>query len=351
MTEDYNTQADTILRQALVWDNHACMPLRPNDNSFMPQLDRLRRAHVNVVSLNIGFGPIPLENHLRTLAGFRKWIAANSEHYALASTANDVSRAKREKKLAVIFDIEGLAPFDRGDHGLMELFAALGVRWALIAYNKNNKSGGGCLDDDIGLTRHGRALLSEMKRVGVAVCCSHTGRRTALDVMEHADNPVVFSHSNSNALQPHPRNICDALIKACAETGGVVGVNGIGQFLGPTDHLPAQIVRHIDHIVQTVGPDHAGLGLDYLFDPNEIKTYLQSMPDIFPEDISLDKETKMAPPECLGDIVAGLLRLGYDRRSIEKILGGNWRRIADTVWRNDTPAAIFSDEYGSGGET
>ena len=338
MQQEYKKEADTILRQALVWDNHACMPLRPDDSSFMPQLERLRRTHVDVVSLNIGFGPIALENHVRMLASFRNWIASNSEHYALALTTEDIAKARHERKLAVIFDIEGLAPFDHGDHGLMELFAALGVRWALIAYNKNNKAGGGCLDDDRGLTRHGRALLTEMKRVGVAVCCSHTGSRTALDVMECADNPVVFSHSNAHALQPHPRNISDTLIKACAETGGVVGVNGIAPFLGHADDLSAQIVRHIDHIVQTVGPDHAGLGLDYLFDQNEIKTYLKSMPEIFPEDLAAHEGTRMAPPECLNDIVSGLLHLGYDRSSIEKILGDNWRRIANAVWKDGRQA-------------
>ena len=71
---------------------------------------------------------------------------------------------------------------------MVELYRDLGVRWMLIAYNQNNSLGGGCQDDDQGLTDFGRRVLDEMARVGMVTCCSHTGFRTTMEVMERSVN-------------------------------------------------------------------------------------------------------------------------------------------------------------------
>ena len=330
---DLAVRAAAFLSSNLVWDNHACLPLRPDDHSFLPQLQRMRDAHVDIVSINIGFGPIPLEQHFRVLAHFRRWLEARPGDYLVIRNAADIDMVRRDRKLGVVFDIEGLAPFDDGDHGLISTFYELGVRWAQIAYNRNNNSGGGCMDDDAGLTVFGREMIKEMQRVGMVVCCSHTGHATARDVLAFADGPVIFSHSNASALYENARNIPDDLIKACAETGGVVGVNGIGAFHDDSIALSESIVSHIDHIVQLAGPDHVGLGLDYVFDQQELKDYLTKMRDTFPDEDAFKKPLRLAPPEAVIEIASGLFARGYDIQSMKKIFGGNWRRIAETVWR------------------
>ena len=78
----------------------------------------------------------------------------------------------------------------------VQTFYELGVRWMLIAYKRSNTAGGGCLDDDSGLTAIGRAIIDEMERVGMVLCLSHTGSKTALKALEYARHPVIFSHSN-----------------------------------------------------------------------------------------------------------------------------------------------------------
>lgn len=323
-----------ILAECLVWDNHACMPLRPSDDHFLPQIERYRDAGVDVVSLNVGYGDLDFASHLRMLASFRRWFSARPDRYVLAGSLAEIEQARREDKLAILFDVEGMGPLNDGDHGLVQLFYDLGVRWMLVAYNRNTAAGGGCADDDPGLTDYGRQILAEMKRVGMVVCCSHTGHRTARDVMAHADNPVIFSHSNAAAVHPHYRNIPDELIKACAETGGVVGINGIGVFLGDNDNSPETIVRHIDHVVQIAGPDHVGLGLDYVFDQDELLQALKDKPGIFPGMSSLGGDgLRMAAPESFLPVTEGLLGLGYRHADVEKVLGGNWRRVAQQVWR------------------
>ena len=206
---------------AVVWDNHACMPLRADD-AFLPQLERCRQSGLTVVTLNIGFDLTSFEQNLRVLAHFRHFVQQHPEKYLLVHSLADVQEAKRGGRLGVCFNLEGTRAL--GDQlSMVELFHSLGVKWMLMAYNRNNSVGGGCQDNDSGLTLFGRQVLDEMTRVGMLPCCSHTGWRTAMQVMEHVGGPVIFSHSNSHAVHAHPRNIPDELIKACAATGGVIG--------------------------------------------------------------------------------------------------------------------------------
>jgi membrane dipeptidase len=316
----------------LVWDNHACMPLRPEDESFLPQLDRYSRAGVNVVCLNVGFDAVPWQNTVRMLAQFRSFIRMHADKYLLVETTADVRRARDEKKLGVFFDIEGGCALD-GQLSLVELYYDLGVRWMLLAYNRNNALAGGCMDEDTGLTDFGRAVLDEMARVGMVTCCSHTGLKTTLDVMAYSKNPVIFSHSNPLGVWEHKRNISDEAIRACAATDGVVGITGIGVFLGRNDASTDTVVRHVDYVVQLVGARHVGFGFDYVFDTEELNAFVRNNPLIFPPEQGLGGEQNFVAPEQIPEIAEALLRLGYSDADLAAILGGNHLRVAERVWK------------------
>ncbi|TDV33833.1 membrane dipeptidase [Paraburkholderia caballeronis] len=327
-----------LLAQSLVWDNHGCMPLRPDDETFLPQLARYKAAGVNAVTLNVGFGEQGVEPHVRMIAHFRRWLAQHRDDYMLATTPDDIERARRAGKLAVLFDIEGMnAVADQPS--LVQLYYDLGVRWMLIAYNQHNPAGGGCQEaDDPGLTAYGRQILDEMARVGMVACCSHTGQRTAMDVMAYSSKPVLFSHSNARAIHDHPRNVHDDALKACAATGGVVGLNGIGIFIGGKGRLVDGLIRHIDHVVQLIGIEHVGLGLDYVFDQGELDDLLTNK-TIFPPELGYEAGIQMVPPEAMEEIVSGLSKLGYSADDLRAILGGNLLRVARQVWRQPFGAA------------
>lgn len=324
-------RAAQIMRQCLVWDMHGCMPLRPGDETFLPQLDRYHAAGVDVCVLNIGFDLIPWENAILMAATFRRFLQAHPDRYILVETVDDLHRARATQKLGVLFDLEGGNALHE-QLGMVEVYHRLGVRWMLFAYNKNNALGGGCDDRDEGLTPFGRAVLQEMQRVGMVVCCSHTGERTALEIMDRSENPVIFSHSNPRALKDHYRNISDRAIRGCAATGGVVSVVGIGDFLGDNDNRSQTVVRHIDYLVQMIGPEHVGLGLDYVFDEQELLDFLRLNPQLFPPD-KYSSGIRMVSPEQLPEIVRGLLDLGYAEADLHKILGGNHVRVAEQVWK------------------
>jgi membrane dipeptidase len=327
------TSAALVLRDSIVWDNHGCMPvMRPHDTSFLPQLQRYRASGVDAVMLNVGFGDMSIGEHIRTLASIRHWLKSRPDEYVLIDTVEDIELAHTSGRLAVGFDIEGANAI--GDQpSLVQLYYDLGVRWMLLAYNNSNRVGGGCQDEDAGLTAFGRDVIAEMERVGMIVCCSHTGHRTVRDVFHIATKPVIFSHSNPSALHAHPRNIPDDLIRACAATGGVVGINGIGSFLGNNDNTSETFARHIDHVVQLVGPQHVAIGLDYVFDTQEMDDYLAKMANTFPPELGYEKGVRLVAPEQFEDIVGILLAWGYSNADIAALLGGNLMRVARTVWK------------------
>lgn len=308
------------------------MPLRADDLRFLPQLNRYRSAGVDVVSLNVGFDGTPWENTLRVLEFFRRWINERSDEYVLIESLDDVDAAQAHGKLGVCFDIEGGGALN-GRLDLIEQYYRRGVRWMSIAYNKNNILGGGCLDNDPGLSRYGREVVLEMQRVGMVVCCSHTGYRTSMDVLDCARGPIIFSHSNPLAMCAHPRNITDELIQRCAARGGVVGINGLGPFLNTTGSITTAMARHIDYVIRLVGVEHVGLALDYVFDEEEFSAYMRDNPDMFPESAYGTGLQRCVNPEQIADVMDDLVHLGYSDDDLCAILGQNHRRVAQNVWK------------------
>lgn len=323
--------SSALLRRHLVWDNHVCMPLRPGDQAFLERLEAIRETGVDVCVLNITFDPMERDLGLAMIDTFCAWVAAHARRFQIVYTVADIEQARAHGRMGICFDIEGGCALN-DDLAMIARYQALGVRWMLIAYNRNNALGGGCQDEDCGLTDFGRAVVREMERVGMAVCCSHTGARTAMAVMDWARKPVLYSHSNPAALHPHPRNISDAAIRACAATGGVVCINGIGIFLGHNDASPATFARHVDHVAQLVGPDHVGIGLDFCHDREDLDAYVSANPDLFPPEAGYAKGIQMLSPLELPAVVDELARLGYQEGDLAKILGGNLMRVARQTW-------------------
>jgi membrane dipeptidase len=322
-----SSQAQQIHDRALIWDTHACFPLNPN--SDLTELKRYKDSGVNFVSINIGMDMDSFENVMQVLARFRSYIAAHSDRYLLALSVSDILAAKESEKLAIAFDLEGSDPL-LGNINLVSFYYDLGVRQMLLAYNKDNRASGGCMEGNIGLTDFGRDVIKEMNRVGMVVDVSHMGYRATLEAFEVSSKPVIFSHSNPKALREHARNITDEQIKACAKTGGVIGINGIGDFLGGT--TSELIVQNIEYVLNLVGPEHVGIGLDYVVDKQELIDYIEGHPDVFPPD-KIKDYLALVEPEQIPEFTELLYQKGYSEQIIKGILGGNFLRVAEKVWK------------------
>jgi membrane dipeptidase len=271
------------------------------------------------------------------LAKIRYELSKQSENITLADTVADIRAAKSANKLAIGFHFQGTEAVGR-DLANVGAYYKLGVRWMLMAYNFQNNVGTGCMEaekNDIGLSDFGRDLIREMNRVGMIVDCSHSGHRTTMDAMAASTQPCIFSHSNSRALYDHPRNIRDDQIKACAQTGGVIGINGVGAFIGEPKQVSLEtVVRHIDYVADLVGPEHVALGLDYMT-PAHVKVLIDFYQgDTIPK-VGLAPELPWGffNPSDVRALLNKLLASGYSPDEVRGIMGENFLRVAAAVWR------------------
>jgi membrane dipeptidase len=186
------------------------------------------------------------------------------------------------------------------------------------------------MEGKIGLTDFGKDVIREMNRVGMVVDVSHMGYRATMEAFETSTAPVIFSHSNPRGPREHARNISDEQIKACAKTGGVIGINGIGDFLGGTSS--ELIVENIEYVMNLVGPEHVGIGLDYVVDKQELIDYIEGHPDVFPPEKFKDY-LSFVEPEQFPEFTELLCQKGYSEQIISDILGGNFLRLAEKVWK------------------
>jgi membrane dipeptidase len=218
---------------------------------------------------------------------------------------------------------------------MVGLYRDLGVRQVHLAYNRNNAIGGGCYDEDVPLTPYGRKVVAAINEAGMLMDCSHTGHRTSLDIMECSTAPVIFSHSNPRGLADDRRNVTDEQIRACAATGGVICVNGVGRFLGDPAASSESMVRHIDYLVELVGPEHVGLGLDCTYPTNGLDEYPDGVDRAFwwPYYGQGPAGLRIAAPEQLPEITRGLVARGYPEPAIRRILGESMLEVARKVWK------------------
>ena len=328
--------ANSIYENALVWDAHAGFELTHERD--LETLSVWRDAGVSYLSVNVGYDVRDWRATVKNLALARRWIDAQSD-FDLVGTVADLDRARAAGHMAITFDIEGMCALD-GSIDMVQLYHDLGVRQMVFAYNLNNAAGGGCHDKDIGLTDFGRDVIREMNEVGMFVDCSHAGYRTTMEAMEISQVPVIFSHSNPRALHDHERNIWDDQALACAASGGVVGINGIGVFLGDDDISSANMSRHIMYYVQLIGADHVGIGIDYEINADSgsddgvtgLDIALSENPDFWPPEQYPGGAIKCAAPSQLREIASNLLAEGLSKAEVVGILGGNFRRVAKLVW-------------------
>lgn len=269
----------------------------------------------------------------------------------VATTAADIRRAWAERRAAFFLCAQDGDWIGRQLHRI-EALVRLGLRVMLPVYNASNQIGGGCLDrQDSGLTRFGELVVEECNRLGLLLDGSHVGRRTTLEMMERSAHPVVFTHANVDALCPSPRNLTDEQIRACVATGGVIGVANFGPFLlkpGRTEQpTVSDMVEHIDYLAQLIGStDHIGIGTDMSLgtyplhapEPWGTPAYAPAGGD-YARLITADVRS---PRRALRDfncypqvmtLVEQLRTRGYTEHDAQKILGGNFLRIFEQVWR------------------
>ncbi|WP_280251607.1 dipeptidase [Nocardia abscessus] len=319
-----------------LWEQHCCLPLSPAARIG----DLARYPAGSYLSVNVGYSRQSTADSLALLDRFRR-AASEDGRFRLVRGVEDIGASGT---IALAFDLEDSGPLG-GDLDNVARFYDLGVRSLLPAYNHANAAGCGCLDtEDTGLTGYGRDLVHILNEVGMFADGSHCSRRTGLELAELSVLPMIYSHSNFAALWEHPRNITDEQARACAATGGVIGINGVGIFLGRNavgeraERIEA-MARHIEYGAELVGIEHIGIGSDYSFDAEDFNAEMRNNPGAFSEAYTRWGPLQWVPPEDLTGAADQpgldevLARRGFTPADRTAVFGGNFLRIAQQVWR------------------
>jgi len=266
-------------------------------------------------------------------------------HVSKAVTADDIVAAKEAGRNCLCFTMNGVPLLQRWNNTADELrfirtFYELGVRMMHLTYNRRNPIGDGCGEpNDAGLSDFGRLALAELNRAGVIADCAHSGPKTSLDAAGLSAKPMVASHAGVAAVNPHIRSKSDELIKAIADTGGLIGVCCIPRFLGGAADINA-LLNHIDHVARKFGVDHVGIGTD-VASASPLKPSNVALPPRGPQRTRFES---LWPPAALGAagtpkanasiawtnwpmFTVGLVQRGYSDDDIRKIIGGNMLRV------------------------
>ncbi len=220
----------------------------------------------------------------------------------------------------------------------VRIYFQLGIRMMHLTYNRRNMLGDGCAEPaNGGISDLGRAAIAEMNRVGVIVDVAHSGWRTSLEAAQASSKPMVASHTTCAELNHHIRAKPDEVIKAICDTGGLVGICCIPNFLGGSADIAA-LLDHIDHVVKKFGVDHVGIGTDVAYRSRHDDTSVK----LPPRPKRRPRFASLWPPGSLGGrfpraasiawaawpmFTVGLVQRGYREDDIRKILGGNMMRV------------------------
>ncbi|WP_442595131.1 dipeptidase [Parapusillimonas sp. JC17] len=283
------------------------------------------------------------------LGRWHKRLASPDSKWRLVKTADDIKRAREEGRAGLIMGWQNSLPFD-GEVDRAAAFHALGMRVIQLTYNEANLAGDGCIEErNGGLTRFGRALVTELNNVGIAIDLSHCGVQTSLDAANLSSKPVLATHANAKAVDDQVRNKSDEILRAIAATGGVIGasIHGFMNWDGNPKNPPtlANFVRHAQHIADVVGVEHIGIGTDFsaVRDEQNVRSILELSKGAYPEtggkyaqafgnDSASRYPSETPTPSRFAHIIEALEKGGFSASEIEGIAGGNFIRAFERIW-------------------
>ncbi len=351
---EYSERAIRLVRESLVIDMLGLLTLNfplmarwtRNPETFTPaDFERYRGSGINVFHIASGTGGVTAhENTMRFVSGWNSFLAGQDQHFMRIDSPGDLERVKTSGKIGVLIGVQNSEHFRTPAD--VDLFHGLGQRVSQLTYNTRNMIGDGSTErTNAGLSDFGVSIVERMNTVGMAVDVSHSGDQTTLDACAVSKKPVLFTHSNSRALNPgHPRCKTDEAIRAMAKTGGIIGITNVRMFVRQTEPTTIEhFLDHYDHVAKLVGPEHLGIGSDIDLDgyddmpPEENKRLRAGYKGSYGFRDKIDIEG-VDHPKRVFDLTEGLIRRKYSDADIRGVLGGNFRRVLSEIWTVPEPA-------------
>jgi membrane dipeptidase len=309
--------------EIMIFDIHADIWTDVNDKRELGEnniirnyhLDRFRQGNVvgGVFAMWIRPNEADLYSKLiKMMKHAKSEIAESNDIMEIATNYSDITRILNENKIVSMISVEGLSPIGKNIDFIDELYD-FGVRSISLTWNEENEFATGAKGNyNRGLTSLGKDAVKKIEDLGIILDVSHANDKTFWDIVDVATKPIVATHSNARALCSAPRNLTDDQIKAIAQSGGLIGINGYRHFIHNDSNKQDlhHLVDHIDYIANLVGVDHIAFGFDYsdYFGEDEVTLGL--------EDVSKSM-----------NILNMLRQRGYSEENINKISHENFFKL------------------------
>jgi len=296
--------------------------------------EQMRRGGLTAVHATVVYW----ENARETISRIGRWHQLFERHADLilpVRSAEDIRTAKRLGRVGVFLGFQNCSPIE-DDISLVEVFRRLDVFVMQLSYNNQSLLATGCYEaHDPGITRFGRQAIREMNRVGMIVDMSHSAERSTLEAIEISRRPIVVSHANPAWFRPALRNKSDAVLKALADSGGLLGFSTYPHHLKDgSDCTLDDFCTMIARTVEVMGIDRVGLGSDLcLNQPYDVLHWMRngrwSNETDFGEGSAADAgwpKPLAWLPDASGypNLTAGLVARGFSEADVAKIMGLNW---------------------------
>ena len=282
---------------------------------------------------------------VRDITGWNAFVAKRADALRRVLGVADITAAADAGQVGVIFGFQNTEMLGR-ELDRVRLFAKMGVRVIQLTYNGRNAVGDGAtVPDDQGLTRFGAEVVERLQSEGVLVDLSHSSEKTCLDALALAQRPLAITHSACRAVADHPRNKTDAELRLLAQRGGVIGLYFMPYLRLAGQPMATDLIAHLEHAIAVCGEDHVGLGTDGGTTAHDDMTaYRRRLED----EVAQRRAMGIGAPGESADVATFLPDLcgptqfqrladlldarGHSEARIEKILGGNFRRLMAEAW-------------------
>lgn len=299
-----------------------------------PYFEHLKKSCVDAVHVTLVYH----ENTRETLTNFAIWdrlFENNPDLIQRASSYDDIISAKKQNKVAIFFGAQNCSPIE-DEIGLVEIMRRQGLLIMQLSYNNQSLLATGCYEqNDHGITKFGKQVISEMNRVGMIIDMSHSAEKSTLEAIEISSRPICISHANPYSCHPAKRNKSNTVLKELAKNKGILGLSLYPFHLPNTSKCTLDdFCKMVATTVDIMGIEHIGIGSDLVSNQplsilewmrngkwSKITDYGEGSPDNtrWPEPVSWFKDSK-----GFSSIKGALLKYGFETDDINLILGQNW---------------------------
>ncbi len=296
--------------------------------------EQLREGGVTMVHATIVYHEQIRETLLR-ISEWNQLFEKNADLIMPVKSAADILVAKQLGKVGIMFGAQNCSPIE-DDIGMIEVMRELNLMIMQLTYNNQSLLACGCYEaHDSGVTRFGKQAILEMNRVGMIIDMSHSGEQSTLDAIEISQRPIVISHANPNSFHQAKRNKSDRVLKALAESEGLLGFSLYPFHLknGPECSL-AEFCDMIAKTADLIGVERLGIGSDLCQNqPLSILEWMRNGRWSKQMDYGEGSKSNADWPKPLAwfrdsrdfvNLTQGLQERGFNDTEVAQIMGKNW---------------------------